>query len=111
PIRETWKKELISKDDSKKINEYLEAVVEEGTGSKAKDDDLAISGKTGTAELKSSKDETGDENGWFVEYPTENEDILIAMLVEKFEDKGGSYYTTEKMKNILKIAEYMSDSD
>lgn len=108
---ETWKKELISKDDSKKINEYLEAVVEEGTGSKAKDDDLAISGKTGTAELKSSKDETGDENGWFVGYPTENEDILIAMLVENVEDKGGSGYTAEKVKNILKKAEDRSDRD
>lgn len=108
---ESWKEELISKDDADKVNEYLAAVVEEGTASKAKDDDLAISGKTGTAELKSSKDETGDENGWFVGYPTKKEDVLIAMLVENVEDKGGSGYTAEKVKNILKEIEDTSEDD
>jgi len=108
---ETWKEDLVSKDDADKVKDYLEAVVEEGTGSKAKDDDLAISGKTGTAELKSSKDDSGDENGWFVGYPTKKEDVLIAMLVENVEDKGGSGYTAEKVKNILKEFEDSSEDD
>lgn len=99
---EIWKKDLISKEDATRLKEDLRAVVESGTGGSAKDADLAISGKTGTAELKKSKDSQGHQNGWFVGYPTEDEDIIIAMMVEKSEDIGTSAYAAGKVKDLLK---------
>lgn len=96
-----WRKDLLSKEDADRINDDLAAVVAEGTGKAAKDDDLAISGKTGTAELKLSKGTRGKQNGWFVGYPTDNPDILIAMMMEQVENDGGSSYVAEKVKNIL----------
>src|SRR5699024_3828741 len=65
-------KDLISEDDAEKMQEYLREVVTKGTGKSAKDDDLAISGKTGTAELKKSAEAGGHQNGWFVGYPTDD---------------------------------------
>lgn len=109
---EIWKKDLLSKEDANRINDNLAAVVAEGTGKAAKDKDFAISGKTGTAELKASKDSKGHQNGWFVGYPTDDPDILVAMMMEKVENDGGSSYVAGKVKDILKEAKKnTSDGD
>src|SRR5699024_7899348 len=82
---QVWKEELITSDEATLIQEALRDVVAapNGTAKGAQDADFPISGKTGTAELKlSSEDEEGKENGWFVGYPSEDQDILIAMMVE-----------------------------
>ncbi|MEC5422880.1 penicillin-binding transpeptidase domain-containing protein [Virgibacillus sp. C22-A2] len=98
-----WKEELISADQAHTILDDLRSVVTEGTASIANIDDLSISGKTGTAELKlTSDDDSGKENGWFVGYPTDDQDILVAMMVEDTKDRGGSSYTVEKVIEILK---------
>ncbi|HLR62355.1 MAG TPA: penicillin-binding transpeptidase domain-containing protein [Lentibacillus sp.] len=102
---QVWKEELITSDQAALIQEALRDVVaaSNGTATKAKDADFPISGKTGTAELKlTAEDEKGKENGWFVGYPSEDQDILIAMMVEGTQDKGGSSYTVEKVTDILK---------
>src|SRR5699024_5177346 len=99
---EIWEADLLSKKDAKKMKDYLQSVVENGTASNAKDKDLTISGKTGTAELKASKDTEGDQNGWFVGYPTDDENILIAMMIEDVENDGGSNYVAGKVKKVLK---------
>ena len=98
---EVWKENVISKEDAEKMQEYLREVVTDGTAKAAQDDDLEISGKTGTAELKQSLDSSGQQNGWFVGYPTEDPDILIAMMMEHTEDLGTSSYVAENVKNIL----------
>ena len=98
---EIWQKDLISSENADIIKKALKDVVEKGTAKKAKKDDLSISGKTGTAELKLTGGESGKENGWFVGYPTDDQDILIAMMVEGTEDKGGSTYTAKKVTDIL----------
>ncbi|SFA87893.1 penicillin-binding protein [Lentibacillus halodurans] len=101
---QVWKEQLITNDEATLIQETLRDVVEapNGTAGKAQDADFPISGKTGTAELKQTADEDGEENGWFVGYPTEDQDVLIAMMVEDTKDRGGSAYTVEKVTDILK---------
>lgn len=98
---EVWKKNIVSSENAELIKKALKDVVEKGTAKNAKKDDLSISGKTGTAELKLTGGEAGKENGWFVGYPTDDPDILIAMMVEGIEDKGGSIYTAKKATDIL----------
>ncbi|MCG1026820.1 penicillin-binding transpeptidase domain-containing protein [Virgibacillus halodenitrificans] len=97
-----WKKDLITKDQANHIQEALRKVVEKGTASKyAKNAEFPVSGKTGTAELKLTNEGGGEENGWFVGYPTETPDILIAMMVQQTQDRGGSGYTTKKVIEAL----------
>lgn len=96
-----WHKNVMNEKDAKLINETLRTVVTNGTATVANVDELKISGKTGTAELKSAKSTKGRENGWFVGYPTESEDILIAMMVENVQDSGASSFVANKVKDIL----------
>ncbi|MDY0405070.1 penicillin-binding transpeptidase domain-containing protein [Virgibacillus sp. 179-BFC.A HS] len=99
--KQAWKKDLLTKEQEKEIQKDLHDVVAKGTGSQAKRKDFPISGKTGTAELKASKDDkSGDENGWFIGYPTEKQDILIAMMQEKTQ-KVGSGIVAKKVADIL----------
>lgn len=100
---EIWKEDLVTDDEAKMLREALSQVVasSDGTAKKAQEADFPISGKTGTAELKLSEEDSGEENGWFVGYPTDDEDILIAMMIEDTEDEGGSSYTVEKVADIL----------
>ncbi|PAV30999.1 penicillin-binding protein [Virgibacillus profundi] len=97
-----WKENLLSADHATMLQDTLREVVTDGTAKKADEADFPISGKTGTAELKlTGDDKSGQENGWFVGYPTDDQDILIAMMVEHTEDRGGSSYTVEKVTDIL----------
>lgn len=96
-----WKEDLLTPEQAKIIKKALRDVVRKGTARVADIDDLEISGKTGTAELKSSLDAKGHENGWFVGYPTEEENLLIAMMIEKVEDKGTSTLVADKVAQLL----------
>src|SRR5699024_9476129 len=98
---EIWKEDILSKEDAKIIEDILFEVVDAGTAKKAQRDDFDISGKTGTAELKVSADAKGHDNGWFVGYPTEDQDILIAMMVEQVEDLGASGYVASQVADLL----------
>lgn len=89
------------------IKEDLIQVVENanGTAHSAKIDGVTIAGKTGTAEIKTSKkDETGTEIGWFNAFTTDensNNQFLIISMVEDVKDRGGSHYLLPKVKSIL----------
>lgn len=98
---QVWKEDLISKKQAELIQKALRDVVKKGTAKKAQNEDLAISGKTGTAELKLASDQSGKENGWFIAYPTKDQDILIAMMIENTQNKGGSGYVVEKVAQLL----------
>lgn len=100
---EIWQEDIISSDEASMLREDLRQVVEasNGTAQIAQEADIPISGKTGTAELKRSGEDSGQENGWFVGYPSDDQDVLIAMMVEHTEDKGGSNYTVEMATDIL----------
>lgn len=99
---QVWKDGLITEEQAEVINKALRKVVTQGTGKKANIDELAIAGKTGTAELKKTSDEKGQENGWFVGYPADDQDILIALMREHVEKEGGSSITVEQVTDILK---------
>lgn len=103
---QVWQKDLLTSDEADVIQDALHKVVDssKGTAKAAKISDFPVSGKTGTAELKKSSDEkSGQENGWFVGYPTDDQDILIAMMMENTEDKdGGSGIVAKKVSKLLK---------
>ncbi|WP_164668066.1 penicillin-binding transpeptidase domain-containing protein [Virgibacillus doumboii] len=101
---QVWQEQLLTSEQATVIREALRKVVAapNGTAKGAQNADFPISGKTGTAELKKSGEESGAENGWFVGYPSNDQDILIAMMIEHTEDKGGSAYTVEKVTELLK---------
>lgn len=98
---EIWKKDLVSEDDITKLKKYLQKVVTDGTATVIKDNEVEVSGKTGTAELKATREEKGHSNGWFVGYPTKDEDIIIAMLIENAENIGTSSLVAEKVADVL----------
>lgn len=98
---EVWLENLLSSEDAELLQKYLRDVVTDGTAKVVQTDELEISGKTGTAELKQSLDAKGHQNGWFVGYPTEDPDIVIAMMMEKTENLGSSSFVAENVKNIL----------
>lgn len=101
------KEHIFSKNVTDVIKEDLIKTIEnpEGTGHSAKIDGVTLAGKTGTAETKSTKIEDGKEIGWFnVFINDENSDkqYLIVSMVEGVENKGGSQYVINKVKQILK---------
>lgn len=102
PKGKYWKENVLEQGDAQKLRSYLRKVVTNGTASLLKDHKPAISGKTGTAELKLSRGTIGSENGWFVGYPTEKEDMIIAMLIEEVESLGTSSFVAKKVAHIFK---------
>ena len=98
---EVWKEGLISPEHAAILRTDLRDVVVDGSAKDANLPSIKISGKTGTAELKSSQDESGKENGFFVAYPTDDTSYIIAMMIEGVEDLGGSSHVVKKVANIM----------
>lgn len=74
---------------------------EDSTGYLTKIEGKNIMGKTGTAEIKNSKDDnSGINNGWFVAVNEDDPKIAISMIVENI-NKSTSEYVVPKVKNIL----------
>ena len=95
-----------SKEASDIIESDLIQVVENGTATDMKIDGLTIAGKTGTAELKTSQEDTESGTlGWFNCYTINRQggDLLIVSMVENVQDNtdGGSHYLIKKIKNLL----------
>lgn len=100
--KEVWHADLLEKDQIKILKESLREVVtnKRGTAHVIDSNKIDISGKTGTAELKSSQDDKKPkENSWFVAYPSEKENLLIAIMVE--DTKGRGPITIEKATDII----------
>ena len=73
----------------------------DGTGHEAMIEGKTIAGKTGTAEIKASKEDTsGTELGYFmgIRDGDENSCLLIGMMVEDVKDRGGSHYVVPKVR-------------
>lgn len=103
---EYLKKGVFSKEAADTIKEDLIQVVEDpsGTGHEAQMKGKMLGGKTGTAEIKDSKDDdTGTELGWFDCFlDDENNPLLMISMVEDVKDRRGSHYLLPKVKNILR---------
>ena len=67
--------------------------------------DVVLAGKTGTAEIKASKDDTsGTELGWFAIFTAEKtaqKPVLLVSMVEDVKGRGGSGYVVEKDNRVL----------
>lgn len=77
------KKQIISAATAGKIRDFLEAVVETGSGSRAKSGYVSVAGKTATAQT--GKTENGEEiyNAWFAGYfPADNPKYAVVILKE-----------------------------
>lgn len=101
-----WIKNAFSKEVANTIKDDLVQVVENsgGTAHEAKISGIKLAGKTGTAELKASKEDDGEELGWFnafVVSDKSDEQILTINMVENVEDRGGSHYLLPKVKSII----------
>ncbi|MFB0841371.1 penicillin-binding transpeptidase domain-containing protein [Paenibacillus oleatilyticus] len=101
---EVWKSGLIRPEVSRMLTEQMKEVIQNpaGTGRAARIDGLTLAGKTGTAELKQKKGESGQENGWFVAYDTDKPKLLVALMVEKVEARGGSHHLAGAIKALFR---------
>ncbi|MDE7310842.1 MAG: penicillin-binding transpeptidase domain-containing protein [Eubacterium sp.] len=102
-----WVADAFSKDTANQVLEGLKKVVNhpDGTGYALHRDDLVLAGKTGTAEIKASKeDTTGTELGWmavFTADPSALRPILLVSMTEDVKGRGGSGYVVQKVKTVL----------
>lgn len=102
-----YKENAFSKEVANEIRNDLIQVVENpsGTAHSAKIEGKTIAGKTGTAEIKQSKDDTeGTEIGWFNAFNVEESDdnsLLVVSMVENVKGKGGSHYLLPKVRTIF----------
>ena len=99
---EYWIPGAFSNETASRVLEGTKKVVNDstGTGYAAHRDDIVLAGKTGTAEIKASKEDTsGTELGWFAIYTAEKDiecPILIISMVEDVKGRGGSGYVVKK---------------
>ena len=98
-------KEVFTKDAVQEIKNDLIQVVEnpEGTAKDMKINGVTIAGKTGTAELKVSKDSEGDTIGWFDCFTVNDRNMpyVIVGMVEKANKNGGSHYVIPMIRRLF----------
>ena len=104
---EYWISGAFSSETASRVLEGTKKVVNDshGTGYAAHRDDIVLAGKTGTAEIKASKDDTsGIELGWFAVFTAEEtveRPILIISMVEDVKGRGGCGYVVKKDSLVL----------
>lgn len=102
-----WIEEAFSGETADQVLEGLKKVVNDpaGTGYAAHRDDIVLAGKTGTAEIKATKEDTsGTELGWFAVFTPEKtteRPILMVSMTEDVKGRGGSGYVAEKSSLVL----------
>ena len=106
-IPNIWIPEVIQKESIQTVLETMKKVISEptATGYGLHREDYNLAGKTGTAEIKLSKqDETGTELGWMAVFTTDpniESPILLINMVEDVKGIGGSGYVVQKDKMVL----------
>ncbi len=106
---EIFKSDVFSSEVANTIKEALIQVVEnkEGTANDMKISGTTIAGKTGTAELKASSEDTNSGTlGWFDCFTVnraDGNDWLIVSMVENVQDNqdGGSHYLIKKIRTLF----------
>ena len=102
-----WMPEVIQKESIHTVLETMKKVISEptATGYGLHREEYTLAGKTGTAEIKLSKeDETGTELGWMAVFTTDpniENPILLISMVEDVKNIGGSGYVVQKDKRVL----------
>ena len=105
-VGEVLKENAITKEAAETIKNDLIQVVENGSANDMKIEGTTIAGKTGTAELKTSSEDTESGTlGWFNCFTTNRTEgnLLIVSMVENIQDnsEGGSHYLIQKIRNII----------
>lgn len=102
-----WRKNVFSSQVAQTVNELLTGVVTQPKGS-ARDlrtKGVRLGAKTGTAELKASRDAKEQRQlgwlSWIAGKENEKPDIVVAMMVDEVQDRGGSHYLFPTVKKIL----------
>ena len=104
---EYWIPGAFSNETANRVLEGTKKVVNDPNGTEyaAHRNDILLAGKTGTAEIKASKDDTsGTKLGWFAIFTAEDtveRPILIISMVEDVKGRGGSGYVVKKDKLVL----------
>ena len=106
---EILKQNAFTEDAANTIKDALIQVVEneQGTANDMKIEGTTIAGKTGTAELKQSKEDTESGTlGWFDCFTIDRQngdDMLIISMVENTQNNsdGGSHYLTKKIRTLF----------
>lgn len=107
PAGKIWIREAFPLETVSQVMDGLTGVINDpnGTGYAAHRDDILLAGKTGTAELKESQeDTTGTEIGWFSVFTADKNvetPILMISMVENVKGIGGSGYVVSKDKAVL----------
>ena len=96
---------VFSKEAVEIVKEAMAKVVET-TANDIKVSGMSIIGKTGTAELKKSKEDTESGTlGWFdcITLNRQGENLLVVGMVENTQDNssGGSHYVISKIRSVL----------
>lgn len=111
---DVWIKEVFTKVQAQIVLEVTKEDHKQfsGTGYAAHRTDIILAGKTGTAEIKASKDDTtGTELGWFSVFTTDKNmerPIMIVSMVEDVKGRGGSGYVVKKDSQVLE--KWLSDN-
>lgn len=102
-----WKENVFSNSAVETVKNAMVQVVENpnGTAYTFKINGMKIAGKTGTAEIKASKDDTtGTELGWFVAFPvdkTASKQYLAVVMIEDVKNRGGSHYVLPIVRSLF----------
>lgn len=106
-VAEYWLPAAFSEETADMVLGALVKVVNDtnGTGYGAHRADMVLAGKTGTAEIKDSKEDiSGTELGWFAVFTAQrgqDKPVLIVSMVEDVKGRGGSGYVVDKEKQVL----------
>ena len=106
---QVWKENAFTEDAANTIKEDLIQTIENvnGNARDMKIQGLTIAGKTGTAELKTSNEDTESGTlGWFDCFTVDRQDgtnMLIVSMVENIQDnaEGGSHYLISKIRTLF----------
>lgn len=103
---EYLREEAFTAESANIVKDDLIQVIEnpEGTAKDMKINGITLAGKTGTAELKISKDENANTLGWFnlitVDENTDKQYVIVSM-VEDARELGGSHYLIGKIRKLF----------
>ena len=91
---------LMTEKEAQLMQQYMRSVVTSGTGTKLAGQSYEASGKTGTAQVSDSSDQT---NAWFVGYAKKDgyNDLAIAVIVEN--SGAGSTYAVPIAKKVFDV--------
>ncbi len=79
---------LISMDEATVLQDYMRAVVVEGTASKLQSEQYTAAGKTGTAEYSSDKSKS---HAWFAGYAEGEKETLVVCVIVEGAGSGSEY--------------------